>query len=107
MQAKLSEQDVYFGFQLLGIQCDLGDARLFVDRYDQDGDLRLTFFEFQNVLLPLNPVLRDDLDRRSRLDNAISGQVALMTTMTVDTCDAMRRVLRRALELEQAMERLR
>lgn len=52
VHAKLSEQDVYFGFQLLGVQCDLADARLFVDRYDQDGDLRVSYFEFQNVLLP-------------------------------------------------------
>lgn len=34
MNAKLSEQDIYFGFQLIGIQCDLADARLLVDRYD-------------------------------------------------------------------------
>jgi hypothetical protein len=34
LSAKLSEQDIYYGLQLLGIQCDLADARLFVDRYD-------------------------------------------------------------------------
>jgi hypothetical protein len=73
MSAKLSEQDIYYGLQLLGIQCDLGDARLIVDRYDQDGDLRLSFFEFQNALLPMNPLLRDDLDRRSRLDQAVAS----------------------------------
>ena len=59
--------------RLLGINCDLSEARLFVERYDQDGDLRLSFWEFQNAILPLNPVLRDDLERRSRLDTAISG----------------------------------
>lgn len=30
----------------MGIQLDLGDARLMVDRYDQDGDMRLSYMEF-------------------------------------------------------------
>jgi hypothetical protein len=73
MGAKLSEQDIYFGFKLIGVECDLADAKLFIARFDEDGDERLSFFEFQKALLPLSAMHRDDLDRRSRLDNAIAG----------------------------------
>ncbi len=69
--------------------------------------MRLSFWEFQNALLPLDPMLRDELDRRSRLDNAIAGQVALMTTMSMETFDTFKRVLRRSLETEVIVERLR
>lgn len=55
----------------------------------------------------MNPLLRDDLERRSRLDSAIASQISLMTTMTVDTFDTLRRVFRRALEVEQYTERIR
>ena len=67
----------------------------------------MSFFEFQNALLPLNAVLRDDLDRRSRLNNSIAGQVSLMTSMTVETLEYFRRTLRRALDTEMAVEKIR
>lgn len=107
MQAKLSEQDIYFGFKLIGVECNLADARLFVSRYDEDGDFRLNFSEFQKAILPLSPLHREDLERRSRLDNAIAGQVSLMTSMTIETFEAFKRVVRRSLELELYVERIR
>jgi hypothetical protein len=58
-------------------------------------------------LLPLDPVLRDELDRRSRLNNAIGGQVSLMTSMTVETLEYFRRVMRRALDTEMMVEKIR
>ena len=37
-----------------------------VGRYDSDEDMRLSFWEFANMILPIEAVLRDDMERRSR-----------------------------------------
>ena len=55
----------------------------------------------------MNPVLRDDLDRRSRLESTIGAQVVMMTAMTVETLEYLRRVMRRALDTECIIERIR
>jgi hypothetical protein len=55
----------------------------------------------------MNPVLRDDLDRRSRLESTIGAQVVMMTAMTVETLEYLRRVMRRALDTECTIERIR
>jgi hypothetical protein len=67
----------------------------------------LSLFEFQNILLPLNPVLRDELDRRSRLETKIGAQVSTIASMTVETLEYFRRVMRRALDNECMVERIR
>ena len=64
-------------------------------------------FEFRNILLPMNPVLRDDLERRSRLETTIGAQMSTMTSMTVETLEYFRRVMRRAIDNECMIERIR
>lgn len=55
----------------------------------------------------MNPMLRDDLDRRSRLETSVGAQVAMMTSMTVETLEYFRRVMRRALDIECMIEKIR
>jgi hypothetical protein len=52
------------GFERLGVTCDLDDVRLYVERYDSDRDTKLGFWEFSNSLLPVETILRDELERR-------------------------------------------
>ena len=54
------------GFDRLGVTCDQADARLIVSRFDGDEDMRLSFWEFANMILPIESTLRDDMERRSR-----------------------------------------
>jgi hypothetical protein len=46
------------------VVCDIADVKLIVDRFDADKDSRLGFWEFSNALMPVDPILRDDLERR-------------------------------------------
>ena len=41
------------------------------------------------------------------MNNAIAGQVSLMTAMTVETLEYFRRTLRRALDTEMLVEKIR
>ena len=62
--ARLSVSDMVSGFEKLGITCAQDDARLLVSRYDADDDLRLGFWEFANMFLPIDLTYREDLERR-------------------------------------------
>ena len=42
----------------------MDDTRLLIQRYDADEDMRLGFWEFSSMFLPVDPVLRDELERR-------------------------------------------
>ena len=50
----------------MGVACDSADARLIISRYDGDEDMRLSFWEFANMVLPIDPTHRDDMERRQR-----------------------------------------
>lgn len=50
---RVNPNEVLFGFEKLGVTCDISDARMFVDRYDADKDGKLGFWEFSNSLLPI------------------------------------------------------
>lgn len=63
---RIGVQDLVLGFDRLGITCDSSDARLLVSRFDGDEDMRLSFWEFANLILPIESTLRDDMERRQR-----------------------------------------
>ena len=63
---RLGVTDLVQGFDRLGVTCDQADARLVVGRYDSDEDMRLSFWEFANMILPIEATLRDDMERRTR-----------------------------------------
>jgi len=62
--SRLAEQDLLYGYEKLGIACSSADASLVRMRYDADEDGRLGFWEFANILLPIEPMLRDEAERR-------------------------------------------
>lgn len=51
--SRIAVNDLVVGFERLGITCDASDARLFVSRFDSDEDMRLSFWEFANAVLPI------------------------------------------------------
>lgn len=63
---RLGVNELIRGFEQLGITCDSADARLIISRYDADEDMRLSFWEFANIILPIEATLRDDVERRQR-----------------------------------------
>jgi hypothetical protein len=69
---------------------------LFVDRYDSDKDGRLGFWEFANALLPVDSILRDDLERRKAVWD-----------LSFDTKEYLRRVFRKIIDAETMMESIR
>jgi len=61
---RLGVNDLVHGFDRLGVTCDQTDARLIISRFDADEDMRISFWEFANLLLPIEATLRDDMERR-------------------------------------------
>ena len=76
--------------------CDISDIKLFIERYDFDKDYRLSFWEFSNSLMPIDTMMRDDLERRKAPH-----------VMSYDTKELLRRVLRKVLDAEGMVESLR
>ena len=62
--SRLSPNDILLGMKQLGVACNENDAKLLISRYDGDQDTRLGYWEFSNMLMPMEPSLRDDLERR-------------------------------------------
>ena len=88
--------DILLAFERLGVVCDISDVRLFVERYDADRDGKLGFWEFSNSLLPVDTLVRDDLERkRAQFD------------MSYETKEILRRTFRRLLDAETMIENLR
>lgn len=76
--------------------CDLQDVKLFVERYDADRDGRLGFWEFANSLLPVETLVRDDLERRrAQFD------------LSYETKEVLRRTFRKLVDSESMVENLR
>lgn len=96
---RLSPQDLLYGFERLGITCSLADARLVVARYDADEDTKLGFWEFANMFFPVEPALRDDLERRQA-----GGQTQ---SMSGDTRHLVKVLLRGAIDSENMVESIR
>jgi Ca2+-binding EF-hand superfamily protein len=67
-----------------------------VDRYDADRDGKLGFWEFSNALLPVETLVRDDLERRRA-----------QFEMGYETKEILRRVFRKVIDTETIIESLR
>lgn len=65
------------------------DIQVFFSRYDADQDGRLGFWEFSNSLLPIDVRLRDELEQRQTTYE-----------LQFETKDLLKRVLRRAIDIE-------
>lgn len=63
---KLSQGDLVATLNHLGITCTLADAELLIRRYDGDFDGKLSFWEFQNIFMPVNPVARQKIEQRNK-----------------------------------------
>ena len=88
--------DLKKGFEKLGIVCEEADCRLLMVRYDADEDLRLGFWEFCNILMPIEPTLREELERRAGIEEMSSETKLLVKT-----------VLRHAIDTECMVESIR
>ena len=94
--SRLSVLDLQKGFEKLGIVCDEADCRLLLVRYDADEDMRLGFWEFCNILMPIEPTLREELERRASVEE-----------MTEETGMALKTVFRHAIDSECMVESIR
>lgn len=76
---RIGVNDLVHGFDRLGVTCNETDARLVISRFDSDEDMRLSFWEFANMFLPIESTLRDDVERRSRTANyELSAETRLL-----------------------------
>ena len=67
-----------------------------IDRFDSDRDGKLSFWEFSNILLPLDPIARDEIERRKAI-----------WEIGYETKDAVRRVFRKIVDAECQVEAIR
>ncbi len=67
-----------------------------IDRFDSDRDGKLTFWEFSNALLPIDPLARDDIERRKAV-----------WEISYETKETLRKILRKVLDTEISIESLR
>lgn len=75
--SRIGVNEIVVGLERLGITCDSNDARLMISRFDSDEDSRLSFWEFANLMLPIQSNLRDDVERRERnRDRVLSAETA-------------------------------
>ena len=85
-----------YGFERLGVKCDIADAKLLLARHDADLDSKLGFWEFANMFLPADNIVRDELERRKAV-----------WEVGFETKELIRRHLRRLLDQEGIIEGIR
>ena len=95
---RLGVNDLVHGFDRLGVTSDQADARLIISRFDADEDMRLSFWEFANMMLPMEASLRDDVERRSR-----SRDYGL----TAETKMLLKTLIRQSIDAECMVESMR
>ena len=84
------------GFERLGVVCDEDDVKMYIERYDTDRDMRLGFWEFSNSLMPVETLIRDDLERRrAQFD------------FSFETKELLRRTFRKLIDAESMIENIR
>lgn len=83
------------GLQKLGVKAGETDIVLLRERYDADQDGRIGFWEFANIFLPIDPTVRDDLERRQP------------QSMSHETLELVNKLLLLAVEIEVRMETIR
>lgn len=76
--------------------CDVKGVSLVIERYDSDRDGKLSFWEFSNALLPLEPLSRDEIERRKAV-----------WEVGYETKEVLRRVFRKMIDTESRMESIR
>ena len=52
------------GLNEIGCACTNQEAKLLIERYDADGDGKLSFWEFANMFMPIDEKLRQELETR-------------------------------------------
>ena len=62
--ARLAHYDLSEGLAKLGVKAANSDVELLRARYDADQDGKLGFWEFASIFLPIEPTLRDSVERR-------------------------------------------
>eukprot|EP00349_Pseudokeronopsis_sp_Brazil_P008002 CAMPEP_0202962946 /NCGR_PEP_ID=MMETSP1396-20130829/6962_1 /ASSEMBLY_ACC=CAM_ASM_000872 /TAXON_ID= /ORGANISM="Pseudokeronopsis sp., Strain Brazil" /LENGTH=115 /DNA_ID=CAMNT_0049683793 /DNA_START=876 /DNA_END=1223 /DNA_ORIENTATION=- len=77
----------------MGVVLDIADAKLILERYDSDCDGRLGFWEFSCMLLPIEPIMRDQLERKKQY-----------IELGYETGDLIRRLFRKLVDLESLIE---
>ena len=78
--------------------CDSADSRLIISRYDGDEDMRLSFWEFANMVLPIEATLRDDMERRQRSRDC---------NMSAETRMLFKTLIRQSIDAECMVESIR
>lgn len=71
---------------------------MIVSRFDADEDMRLSFWEFANMMLPMEASLRDDVERRSRSRDY---------GMTAETRMLLKTLIRQSIDAECMVEAMR
>ena len=69
-----------------------------MSRFDADEDMRLSFWEFANMMLPMEASLRDDVERRSRSRDY---------GMTAETRMLLKTLIRQSIDAECMVEAIR
>lgn len=95
-QTRLTADDLSGGVERLGVVARNEDMQLFVERYDADRDGKLGFWEFSNALMPMDSILRDDLERRKAV-----------WELGFETKEILRRAFRKLIDAEAIFESIR
>ena len=85
-----------FGLERLDLRVNPDDVKLLFSRYDSDEDGRLGFWEFSNMVLPLDVRQRDEVEQRPNYGN-----------LSYETQSTFKRVLKQSIDNELLMERVR
>ena len=95
---RLGAAELVQGFERLGVTSDSADARLMISRYDGDEDMRMSFWEFANLVLPIESTLRDDMERRQRSRDVM---------MSAETRMLFKTLIRQSIDAECMVESIR
>lgn len=85
------------GLNNLGVEACRADVRLLINRYDADGDGKLSYWEFANIFLPVDDKMRAALEARK-----VGEQ-----KMVNDARHLVKRLLSRVLNAEAMVEAIR
>lgn len=95
-QARIGGTELLGGLERLGVSCDITDVNLVIERYDSDKDGKLSFWEFSNALLPIDPISRDEIERKKAV-----------WEVSYETKEVLRRVFKKIIDTENKMESIR
>jgi len=96
---RLGVNELVHGFERLGVTCNQADARLIISRFDGDEDMRISFWEFANIVLPMEATLRDNMERRTRSVDAYG--------LSAETRMLFKTLIRQSIDAECMVESIR